>query len=138
MLIFISFYTNHDSIRLSFWFVLFRLFSSNVFKRRANPNAAGLVLLENWNIFSIFRNKKTATTTQSTGPVPETAAIAHDSLMAKPLLRMRQKMLNFRSDTGVSKLTATEEQKVVEKPNGKKIQFADKMVKSTITPGAKK
>ncbi|KAF1758270.1 hypothetical protein GCK72_014728 [Caenorhabditis remanei] len=46
-------------------------------------------------------------------------------------------MLNFRSDTGVSKLTATEEQKVVEKPNGKKIQFADKMVKSTITPGAK-
>ena len=48
------------------------------------------------------------------------------------------KMLNFRSDTGVSKLTATEEQKVVEKPNGKKIQFADKMVKSTITPGAKK
>ena len=61
------------------------LFIKCVQRGGANPNAAGLVLLENWNIFSIFRDKKTATTTQSTGPVPETAAIAQDSLMAKPI-----------------------------------------------------
>ncbi|PIC35379.1 hypothetical protein B9Z55_014759 [Caenorhabditis nigoni] len=42
------------------------------------------------------------------------------------------------SEAGANKLTAPEEQKAVEKPNGKKIQFADKIVKSTITPGAKK
>ncbi|CAR98466.1 Protein CBG26449 [Caenorhabditis briggsae] len=42
------------------------------------------------------------------------------------------------SEAGANKLTIPEEQKAVEKPNGKKIQFADKIVKSTITPGAKK
>ncbi|CAL2041042.1 unnamed protein product [Caenorhabditis brenneri] len=42
------------------------------------------------------------------------------------------------SSNGVSKLTAADEQKVVEKPNGKKIQFAEKIVKSTVTPGGAK
>ncbi|KAF1758271.1 hypothetical protein GCK72_014729 [Caenorhabditis remanei] len=47
------------------------LFIKCVQRGGATPNAAG--------------DKKIATTTQSTGPVPETAAIAQDSLMAKPI-----------------------------------------------------
>ncbi|CCD70612.1 Lipoprotein [Caenorhabditis elegans] len=42
------------------------------------------------------------------------------------------------SEKGISKLTVPEERKIVEKPNGKKVQFADKLIKSTLTPTEKK
>lgn len=44
----------------------------------------------------------------------------------------------FRSGEGESKLTAKEDQKVNEKPDGKTVQFADKLVKSTLTPTEQK
>ncbi|CAI2351256.1 unnamed protein product [Caenorhabditis sp. 36 PRJEB53466] len=40
------------------------------------------------------------------------------------------------SATGVSKLTSPADQKVTEKPGGKKIQFAEKLVRSTLTSDA--